>query len=166
MPTSWTNPDGLVLYYGTRDVENERTRVVNAPGPWVTVIVDFDENTLPSSTASDTGQVKIPANSFIKEAHVQVRTAAGGTTPTLTLGLEELDGTAIDADGIDAAIAESAMNSVGEVVICNGALVAGLTGIGSADGYVVATMGGTNPTGAFRLVLTYLPPVSFDSFSD
>lgn len=170
MATSWTNPDGLVQYFGTRDAENKRVRVVSGPGPYVTLVCDFTYDDLPAWTQDDKGQLAIPANSWIKEAYVQTIVAIAGTTPTLTIGLEKDDGdgtkSAIDADGIDAAIAAAALSSVGEVVECDGALVgtSGIVGIGSDDGYVVATTGGTVTAGEFRLVVTYLPPVSFDSF--
>lgn len=165
MATSYKNADGLVTYFGPRGVENERVRVVSGPGPWVTLMCDFEYDNLPGGVDGDLGKVAIPANSFIKEAHIQTRTAIAGSTPTLTVGLEQSDGTtAIDADGIDAAIAASALSSTNEVVICDGALVGALVGIGANDGYVVATTGGTVSAGAFTLVLTYLPPVSYDSF--
>lgn len=169
MATAWTNADGLVQYFGTRDVENKRTVVVSDNSLYKTLSLTFTYDDLPSWTQDDTGQVAIPANSWIKEAYIQTIVPIAGTTPTLTVGLEKDDGdgtkSAIDADGIDAAIAAAALSSAGEVVICDGALVgsSGLVGIGADDGYVVATTGGTVTAGEFRLVITYLPPVSYDS---
>lgn len=168
MATSWKNQDGLVLYYGTRDTENERLAVVSNNDGVVTVIAEWDEDTLPSPTDGDRGVV-IPANSNIVEAFVQCKTALGGTTPTLTVGLQKQDGTEIDNDGIVAAISAAELSVEGETHRCDGALVndasgASVNGIGTDDGYLVATMGGTDPTGSVRLVLRYLPPVEVDSF--
>ena len=174
MATSWTNNDGLVVYYGTRDVENKRVRKVSDRSLYTTVVLDFTYDDLPAWTQDDKGMVAIPANSWIKEAYVQTIVPIAGTTPTLTIGLEKDDGdgtkSAIDADGIDAAIAAAALSSVGEVVVCDGDLVGydatAIVGIGSNDGYVVATTGGTVTAGEFRLVLTYLAPAAFDAFTD
>jgi hypothetical protein len=73
----------------------------------------------------------------------------------VTIGLTEPDGTTIDADGIDVAIAASALSSIGETVLCDGALVAGLVGIGAEDGQIVVTTGGTVTAGKFVLETVY-----------
>lgn len=170
MATSWTNADGLVQYFGPRDTENKRVTVVSDGSFEKTLVLTFSYDNLPSWTQDDKGQVAIPANSFITSAHVQTITPIAGTTPTLTIGLEKDDGdgtkSAIDADGIDAAIAAAAMSAVGETVICDGVLVGGLAGIGADDGYVVATTGGTVTAGEFQLVIKYQPLLAYDAFSD
>ena len=114
----------------------------------------FSFDDLPVATL-DEAALEIPANAFIVSATLRVITPIDGTTPTLTLGLVEKDGTTIDADGIDVAIAESAIDAVGETVLCNGALVAALAGIGSEPGQLVATTGGTVTAGKFSLEIEY-----------
>jgi chitinase len=73
--------------------------------------------------------------------------------------LYESDGTEIDLDGIDVDIALAAINAVGERVICDGALVNGLQGIGTAAGQVVVVeSSGSNPytAGKATLVIEYV----------
>ena len=103
----------------------------------------------------DEAILRIPANAYIVRATLRVLTPLAGTTPTVTIGLTEPDGTAIDADGIDVAIAVTALDAIGETVLCDGALVAGLAGIGTADGQIVVTTGGTVTAGKFVLETVY-----------
>lgn len=114
----------------------------------------FSFDDLPVATL-DEAALTIPANSFIVSATLRVITAIAGTVPTLTLGLAQKDGTAIDVDGIDVAIAAAAIDAVGETVLCDGALVGGLAGIGAARGQLVATTGGTVTAGKFSLEIEY-----------
>ena len=63
----------------------------------------------------------------------------------------------IDADGIDAAVAAAAMSSVGETVLCDGALVQATAGIGSAAGQLVVAATGTYTAGEARVIIKYRP---------
>ena len=169
MATAWSNADGLVHYFGTRDVENDRTNVVSAPGPIVTVVSSFTyaDGTV-SPTNLDTGQVKIPANAFIVDAFWQTHTAwIGGTS--WNVGLVELDGTGGDPNGLWAALPIASVNAIGEtapgtIATYGGALVGAVAGIGTTDLYLEITPTGTFTAGAARIVLRYLPVVSYDSF--
>lgn len=166
MATSWTNADGLVQYFGTRDVENDRLRVISDNGVFVTAMCDIDLSDLPSPTASDESLLMIPADSVIISAYLQCITALAGTTPTLTVGLQTLAGSEVDNDGIQAAATAAELSEAGEVHQCNGALVcsagASVTPT-TADGYLVATTANADNTGLVRLIVTYLKPVSYDS---
>ena len=109
-------------HYGAREIEDVLgSKYAGSNGVNILNYV-FSYDDLPVATL-DEAQQRIPANSFIVSATLRVLTAIDGTTPTLTIGLVEKDGTTIDADGIDAAIAESAIDAVGETVLCDGALV-------------------------------------------
>lgn len=158
--TVWNNADGLKVKFGNEIADP----TVPAPAHVVegtlvkTLVVDFSYDKLPDgdNSAAHSGEhAYIPANAWIKSATLFAKTDWGGTTPTLTLGLEQQDGTAIDADGIDAAIAEAALDA-GDVVQCDGALVAAGTTIGANNGYIVATTGGTVTSGTARLVVEYM----------
>ena len=141
-------------HYGARDIEDVNgSKYAGANGLNIMNYV-FSYDDLPVATL-DEAQQRIPGNSFIESATLRVLTAIDGTTPTLTIGLVEKDGTTIDADGIDAAIAESALDAVGETVLCDGALVAKLVGIGAEDGQLVVTTGGTVTAGKFSLEIVY-----------
>ena len=141
-------------HYGRREVEDVLgSKYAGTNGLNVFNYV-FSYDNLPVATL-DEAQQRIPANSFIVSATLRVLTPIDGTTPTLTIGLVEKDGTTIDADGIDAAIAESALDAIGETVLCDGALVAKLVGIGTEDGQLVVTTGGTVTAGKFSLEIIY-----------
>jgi hypothetical protein len=79
-----------------------------------------------------------------------------GGAATLTLGLQQKDGTIIDADGIDATIALAAL-AANLAVACDGALVDGTATVGSADAYLSVIYGTAAYTaGAAKLVLEYI----------
>lgn len=179
MATFFTNPDGLTQRYGqltTSDAPVVRSSEYNIGG---TVVVDFDFNHLLNASGvlafwtEDAGggstvdspsslNAAIPSGAWIKSATLFVKTAFVGATGTLTIGLYDKAGTAIDADGIDAAIAVTAIDAVGDVVLCNGALVGGLvTGVSSlttdSGMYIGALSATANFTaGAARLVVEYI----------
>lgn len=97
---------------------------------------------------------RIPANARITSATLRVITAfAGGTS--YNIGLFEEDGTVIDADGIDAAIALTAIDAIGETVDCDGALVGNTAGIGTAAGSVRIAATGTFTAGKASLIVEY-----------
>ena len=97
---------------------------------------------------------RIPINARIISATLRVITAfAGGTS--YNIGLYEEDGTVIDADGIDAAVALTDINAIGETVACDGALVANTAGIGTAAGSVRIAATGTFTAGKASLKIEY-----------
>lgn len=151
----WTNSDGLVVRYTDPSATafSATTRQVGAVHQ---LVVKFTYDNLPTPASGDARAASIPANCWIKDAYLLATSDWGGTTPTLTIGLAQEDGTAIDADGIDAAIAEAALDT-GDVVQCDGALVsAGTVADASNRAYVVATTGGTVTSGAATLVIEYV----------
>ena len=157
----WKNADGLKVKFDD-EIANP---TVNVPGQVVegtvvkTLKVDFTFDKLPGPDDTGSGYsgevAYIPAGSFITNAYLIATADWGGTTPTLTLGLEQQDGTTIDADGIDAAIAEAALD-VGDVVYCDGALIGGNVVSTTANAYVVATTGGTVTSGSAVLFVEYI----------
>jgi hypothetical protein len=151
---TWTNSDGLVVGFGTRDSKNDSGSTVETKGnvEIFQMVLDFDNLPTAVGTAPNTKSIPIPAGAVINDAVLQVLTAfdAAGSA-TLTIGLKELDGTAIDADGIDAAIALTAIDADGDTIQCDGALVG--TDIGTADGYIAVAVG-TGPYTAGQAVLT------------
>ncbi len=141
-------------HYGVRDIENvlPSEHVTHENHVVQHLVFNFDD--LPVN-GLDEAILRIPANSFMVSATLRVITPLAGSTPTVTIGLTEPDGTAIDADGIDVAIAASALSSVGETVLCDGALVGKLDGIGAERGQLVVTTGGTVTAGKFSLEIEY-----------
>lgn len=151
------NKDGLKVRYfgeqaglataGYHDIANLRSIVIEigADHLWPAADVGGD-NTVPS----------IPPKAMIHSAFLKVHetfTAAGAAT--LTIGTCDEDGTAVDADGIDAAIALSALTA-GNIVKCDGAQVAAETATStfSDKELWVSTAVATGPLTAGRATLT------------
>lgn len=142
-------------HYGTRGVEDKLpTKYENDEGYEVMEIF-FSYDDLPTY-GLDAAILSLPANSRIRRATLTTITAfAGGTS--YNIGLYQSDGTVIDADGIDAAVATAAINAEGESVVCDGALVNNTAGIGAAAGQVVFAATGTFTAGKARLTVVYEP---------
>lgn len=142
-------------HYGPREIEDVLPSKYAGNRGEEIVEVTFSFDDLPDNGA-DAANLTIPANSRIKEATLHVITAfAGGTS--YDIGLEQTDGTVIDADGIDAAVALAAIDAVGETVDCDGALVANTAGVGANDAQIVVSENGTFTAGKARLRVVYEP---------
>lgn len=166
----YTNNDGLTRFYGS----SEASAVAGQPGKLHTAgaikqleidlvhdnLVGFNADLDNDGTLDGFVNILTPviaANSYIKAATIVVSEDwATSNSATLTVGLYEADGTVIDADGIDAAIAASALD-LGDVVECDGALVAGGVTVGTADAYVRAVIDtGAFTTGEAKLVIEFI----------
>lgn len=150
----WTNGDGLEVRFNGPEAGQTGASVETCGGV-KELILDIADMSEAITAAADSHEGFIPAGSFIVEAFLKVTSAMTGTSGTLTIGLAEKDGTAIDADGIDAAVAQADL-AANKAVVCNGALVGGTATIGSADGYLYTTLGGTVTGGAAKLVVRYI----------
>ena len=117
----WTNADGLEVRF-TNPEAGQTGAGVSTLGAVKNLVLDFTfANAI--TAAADSHEAFIPAGSYIKSATLIVTEAANTAgTATLTIGLAEKDGTPIDADGIDAAIAETVLDDTNIVVKCDGAL--------------------------------------------
>jgi hypothetical protein len=149
---SYTNADGLLILTngeaGT-PAENGRTAVAAKKN----LIVDIDLTKGGQSWRSGV-DASIPAGSYITSASLVVKTAAAGGT-SVTIGLVEADGTAIDADGIDAAVAVADL-AANKAVACDGALVGGTATVGADEAYVGISTVGTFTAGQLLLVIEYV----------
>lgn len=135
---SYTNADGL------RVLTNDDQGAVKAQGTSVTsatqvLVVDV---TLTSVGATfgvaniDLNNPFIPANSLILRADLVMTTAAtSGGAATLDIGTYNSVGTPIQATGIDAAIALTAIDAIGETVRCDGVHTTA-TGLVTSDAYI------------------------------
>jgi hypothetical protein len=165
MTVRYTNADGLTQQYGTKDAQNHLMRSHRVAGAVGQLVIDFSWDNLPgfdegadqsaTMTRFSEQQAFLPAGAWIKSATLLVQSAMTGTTGTLTIGTYQKDGTVIDADGIDAAIAQADL-AANKVVLCNGDQVGGVNGVGANAAYVRATTGGTVTGGEFRLVIEYV----------
>ena len=143
---------GSLAHYGPRETNQKFGGGLSDRSGSNKVVYEFDYDDLPAGGASDNLYATIPANAFINSAKIYVVTAMAGTAGTLTVGLEEQDGTDIDADGIDAAVAQASLTA-NAVIDCDGALVG--ASIGTSAGQLLVTTGGTVTAGKFKVVVEY-----------
>lgn len=137
---TWTNSDGLVVGFGTHTTDNRVPAVTAVEGD-VKVMTLTVKGTEVEASASLTAaslfpqSVSIPYGSVIKRATFQTVVAFTGSSSTLNIGTYKAGDitTVDDADGIDATIALTAMDAIGEIVNCDGALVAGTVPAGATS---------------------------------
>lgn len=152
---AYTNADGLrVLMHG--DQGTVRTDGVTNHGVFRKKFTLTGLGTAISG-ARDAYDAFIPAGAVITEATLVVTTAAtSGASATLTIGTYNAAGTAIDADGIDAAVALTALDADDDVVRCDGAQASGVGGKLAVNAYVEAIYGTAAFTaGEVELVVKY-----------
>jgi len=160
---AWTNSDGLLVRFGT-DKGAVRNNGITAENVHKTLVHKFDFNDIATTdtAAAAPEDAFIPNGSVIVRATLYVTTGFVGATGTLDIGLKVAAGTNTDDDGIDAAIAVTALNALGDTIMCNGALVLAetgdLTGVRfTADQYIMTTWDTAAFTaGAATLVIEYL----------
>lgn len=140
---SYTNADGLRVLTNA-DQGTVKTQGTAGNDPVQVIVVDLTFTGIGSSFGAsniDLNNPYIPAGSLIKRADLVMTTAAtSGGAATLTIGTYNAAGTAIDADGIDAAVAITAIDADGDTVRCDGAhLTTG--GYVSENAYIGAIYG-------------------------
>jgi hypothetical protein len=140
--------------YGTREIEDKFAAQFDQVQGQKKLVVHFNYDDLPTYSATDDMVLSIPANARIISSTLRVVTPfAGGTS--YDIGLYTSAGVAIDADGIDAAVATAAINAIGETVVCDGALVNNTAGIGTTAGQIVIAATGTFTAGEGYLTVIY-----------
>lgn len=160
----WTN-DGLTQWYGAEQAERAVPSIPSVVtfGNKHQMTIDWTYDKLPAETTDtdnsgtndgwNDGDPYIPAGSFITGAWLVVETAfAGGTS--YNIGLSQKDGTVIDADGIDAAVATAAL-AANLAVVSDGALVGGTAQV-QQNAYLKIAATGTFTAGAARLIVEYV----------
>lgn len=153
---SYTNADGLyVLTHGGQgEVLNNGSTAV---GVRKALVVTFpDLTTLADAAWTPTANdAFIPAGAVILKSTLVVDTAAtSGGLAVLDVGLYEADGTVIDDDGLDAALAVASLTA-GTVIDGDGADVG--TKVGTANAYVGVTYDTAAFTaGAVTVVVEYI----------
>lgn len=155
---TWYNNDGLTIKSG-QDEGNPGNGgvVVDGDGLNHVYIFNVEWNKLNAfgtvTILSDT--IRIPNGWRLESAEFYVETPfTSGGAATLDIGLYDTDRTtAYDADGIDAAIALTAIDGIGERVACDGALI-GTDLANNTPSLVTVTVGTANYTaGKGRLTI-------------
>lgn len=156
---SWINDDGLeVLMHGEQGQVKDNGSTTESMTQ--TLVVDITGTEVPSSAATpEANDAFIPAGSYVKNAFLVVDEAfTSGGAATLTIGTYQKDGTTIDADGVDAAVALTVIDAAGDVVVCDGAQVGGIVTVGANDAYVKVNYGTAAYTaGSAKLYVEFLP---------
>jgi hypothetical protein len=168
----WNNPDGLLVGFGTHSADNDVMAahagggaLISATGLWNLVdIEDTDSITIASYNPQ---ALVIPRGSWIARATLRTTVAiTSSNSAVLDIGLYDADFSSVtvdDADGIDADIAITAHNALGEMVECDGALVNGVIQVGAtSDSDCVVILGWdafAYTAGQVELTIEYLPPL-------
>ncbi len=154
---------GAAQHFGPRETNVGLTDTVHAAGlvRQAEVFFDFEQANagLPTADAdTDFAVLAIPANSIIVRALLKVGTAfTSGGSATLELGVQGLDGSTVDADGIDTiAVAALTANSW---TVTDGALI-GAT-VGTADVQIsIDDAVAVFTAGTARLIVEYIEPAN------
>ena len=152
----WVNADGLRVRFGTGESLVTRGGELPFSNGIHTVEIEllasdlkaFDDATDPTTVLD--WNTRIPEGAWIKSAELEVLTAFAGATATLDIGLIDADDqlaafTDHDDDGIDSAIAVTAIDAIGDVITCDGALIGTtLTASGTGSGgFLITAEAGT-----------------------
>lgn len=146
--------NGVNVQYGPQVAEKDKGYQVSQVGETVQLVIPFNYDALPTTSATNGTIPKIPAKSVITRAVVlPAKTAfAGGTS--YNVGLSQPDGTVVDADGIFAAITLAQLNAGGTNLATQGALVN--ASVGANDVQVTAAATGTFTAGSGYIVIEYI----------
>lgn len=123
MATYYTNADGLVQHYGPIDTVR-KARKPSTTDVLQTVVLDIVGTDLAgdATTGQIEGGAMIPAGAHIVGATFHVTTPFAGATATMDIGVyNALTQATVDDAGIDAAIAVTAIDAIGDTIACDGA---------------------------------------------
>lgn len=139
----WTNDDGLNVRFGLEKSAVSAGGELVSAGDTIEMRFKITGTDVPATDApiGDVPEGPIPDGALLLSADLYVTVPFVGATATLDLGLfnDDGDGTysANDADGIDAAIAVTAIDAVGDHIVCDGALIGTvIAGTGDRPVYV------------------------------
>jgi hypothetical protein len=166
MSTQWFNADGLKVDFGRENtVKNFRPYAVKTDGVTTEVIFKFDLSdqtvfaagtTFSTDRDNDgsvdgfnTGDFYIPDQHFIESAVIYMSDTAGASGTNISVGTYQVDGTAIDADGLVTTTNGATANlSANNRQAGSGAQVGGAV---TQDAYVAMTVAGTYTAGIGEL---------------
>lgn len=160
--TGWMNNDGLFVKFGSQQAVVGGGGSFSVEGEFTTVEIDIRYNMLNAfgtRTILDE-TVRVPNGVLLTSAEFEVVVPfTSGGAATLDLGFYDTDRTtAYDADGIDAVIALTAIDAVGETVTCDGALINTILA-NNTPNLISATVGTADYTaGRGKLRLKYFVP--------
>jgi hypothetical protein len=156
MPKEIVN--GSTQHYGPRDAEVTPPYELKNFGAISQMIVPLQFDDLPAADSDRQDIPVIPANSVILRTAIEPAstTFAGGIS--YVVGLAQTDGTAIDADGVYAAVTLAQVNAGGTGLATEGALVG--AAIGANGAVVTAAATGTFTAGRTNILIEYMTPTA------
>lgn len=159
------NSIGTVQHYGPRQTNDGLPAAVSTYGvvKQMTMSFDWDDLALGKITAAnDAANLLIPANSMIRHAFLEVNDAfLSGTS--INIGFDDVDGVAVDADGLfTAAAAITANLTTGAWLVGTGALATN-DAVGTAAVALTIDATGTFTAGSARLIVEYIEPTEQNS---
>jgi hypothetical protein len=157
---NWTNPDGLVVGFGTRAVETTYSAKAPTKGVEQQVVVKIKGTDIPASDVSAqlVHAPTIPAGAFLKSAFLQVDTAFAGATATLDIGVyKSVDGVVVAEDGIASNIAVATLIADYDAAMA-GSLIGTTLAFASKVGVSYDTAAFT--AGNATLTVTYVVPAA------
>lgn len=165
----WINSDGLLVGFGTELAKAGTGGEFHWTGPFVQHEFDINfANLAPFGTITPLSfTVRIQNGILLTSAELEtVVPFTSGGSPTLDIGLVDEDATTTDSydiDGIDAAIAMTAIDTVGETVTCDGALINTiLANSGNKKSLVAVRVNTANYTaGRAKLRFNYFVPTPY-----
>ncbi len=133
------NADNVLVEYGTDRTRPDSVGIVSTAGTTkeLRVILEASQLVIGGGIIGGRPNVAVPLGAYIQSAELVVTEAfdSAADGATLDLGFANEDGTytGLDEDGIDVAIAEADLDTVGKIVACNGALISEIM---TKEGYV------------------------------
>ncbi len=168
--STWTNPYGLVVGFGTHTPDNEIAGVHQSGSvrtlSMLVDLVNLEDTDSITAASFDARAAIIPRGSHIESATIQVTAlATSGGAATLDIGLYDSDFSSVtvdDANGIDIDIAVTAIDALGDIVICDGALVNGVVSTGATSNsdtmVILGFEAAAFTAGQVLLTLQYITP--------
>jgi hypothetical protein len=146
---------GRQTFFGALPDKNIYGGEVATSGSKKQLKFSFNYDSLPAVSAGNEMLAVLPAGVIITAAYIVVKAAMTGTSGTLTIGTYQADGGgAVDADGIDVAVAQAALIA-NTTIVCDGAQIG--AGVVLAErAAIVAVTGGTVTGGSFDLIVEYI----------
>ena len=154
----WANKDGLYVGFGKRATERNSAGALNLGGQRQQIRIVIDGATVPDSDVSQqlVNAAIIPAGSLIESAKLVVKTAFAGSNAVMDIGTYNAGTKAAIADnGIDSAIAVTAIDADGDVVACDGASLGVVATVDTQIGVSYDTAAFTAGVGV--LTIEYIP---------
>lgn len=151
---------GVYTYHGPRDYDAGFGYTIQTYGRLKVLEYVYDYTNLPDNSSDDALVPVIKANSLILDGYHQTIDAfTVGSTDTVNFGLEQPDGTVIDADGLDATVDLEAQ-SAGDWTVFDGALIGASVGAEDAQVAVTTSAGADITAGKGVIVIRFFEDYS------